>query len=141
MEAARLDSERRVRSILARRRVKRGFQSRERDENAIRANTCVCCCFACLAFLLLLVWFHACVSHSSFFAALPCLPWGIYFWLLMWLVAWYSWLLVCFVVLAALLVVCSLTGWGLGGLAWWFAPCLIGGLALLCLLSLLRFQV
>ena len=138
VETGRLGCERRVRSILARRRVKRVHQSRERDENVIRANACVFCCFACLAFLLSLVWFHACVSHSSFLP--PCLPWGICFWLLTWPVA-YSWLLVCFVLLAALLVVRSLTGWGLGGLAWRFAPCLIGGLALLCLLSLLRFQV
>ena len=70
IETGRLGCERRVRSILARRCVKRVHQSRERDENVIRANACVFCCFACLAFLLQLVWFHACVSHSSFFSGL-----------------------------------------------------------------------
>ena len=138
VEAAGLDSERRVRSILARRRVKRVHQSRERDENVIWANALVFYCFVRFGFSSL-GWLGF-VPVSLILRFLPaCSPWGICFWLLTWPVA-YSWLLVCFVLLAALLVVRSLTGWGLGGLAWRFAPCLIGGLALLCLLSLLRFQ-
>ena len=48
---------------------------------------------------------------------------------------------VCFVLLAAWLVVCSLTGLGLGLFGWVVAPCLVGGLALLCMLCELCFQV
>ena len=79
MEEARLDSEKGVRSTLARRRVKRVHQFRERDENVIRANACFFCLLVWLLFSL--AWFHACVPLSLFFAAL--LPRAICFWLLM----------------------------------------------------------
>ena len=62
-----------VRSILARRHRKRVHQSRERDENAIRANACVFLVLCSFGFCSVPALFHGCVSNSSFFAALLAL--------------------------------------------------------------------
>ena len=47
---------------------------------------------ALLLWLLFFCWLgFTAVSRILCFST-PCLPWAIFFWLLMWLVAWYSWL-------------------------------------------------
>ena len=98
MEEARLDSEKGVRSTLARRRVKRVHQSRERDENVIRANACFFL-FARLASLLVGLVPRLC---TTFFIFCRLVASGHLFlvadggWLLVapgcWSVSW-SWLL------------------------------------------------